>query len=130
MPVGHAAAHEHRRDDVEVEEAPVVRDADVALRRVELREALEAVEVPEVLRALVDPAGADRPLAPAQGLVDGAGLEAPANQADLRLLDRLERRPADRDEVRALGGRFGPSRGGFEVGGCFQGDSRCHGRAT
>jgi hypothetical protein len=128
--VRHPAADEHRRDHVQVEEAPVVRDADEALLRVEGREPLQTVEVPEVLRAFVDPARAEVSLAPPERLVEVAGLEAPSNEADLRLLDRLERGGADGDEVGTLGGRLGLASGQRAGRASMNGSAGNHGRAT
>ncbi len=63
----HAGVHEVARDHVQVEEAAVVGDADEALPRVELRQALEPVHLPQVLRADVNPVRADVLLQKADG---------------------------------------------------------------
>src|SRR5262249_13312954 len=95
QPMAHPApADEKARHDVQVEEAPVVRHAQVALAQIELGEAVQAVDVAQVLGEVGDPRGADRPLAPAQRGVEGL-IEA--------LLHELAMEPLERRQLFARG---------------------------
>ena len=62
-------------DDVQIEEAAVVGDHQNALPLLEHRQALEAVHVPQVLGAVVNPALSDRALAEAKKPIQKSRLE-------------------------------------------------------
>lgn len=86
----HAALDEVRGHDIEVEEAAVVRDADVTFLGVEVGKAREPVHVPDVVGADENPPRSDFALEPADARVQRGDIERLPNGVNGRSLDRSQ----------------------------------------
>ena len=106
-PMRHSAPDQVRGHDVEVEEAPMIRRADVALRRIQLGKPLEPVHVEQVLRDDGDPLGPDVALTEPHRPVERAGLERATNGVDGDSLGLREPLASLFDQIGASGTVFG-----------------------